>query len=383
MKNSKINNTSVSRLGFGMMRLPLDSEGKIDFAKGFEMVDYALANGITYFDTAYRYHDGDSELFVKEALSKRHPRENFLLASKLPTWLIKSEAGVSEKLTEQLSRCGVEYFDFYLLHSIEEDGWGNIEKNRMGEILAEEKTAGRIRNIGASFHCEPALLRTVLDKYGDILDFIQLQLNYMDWDYINAKALHEIALEYNKPIVVMEPLRGGMLVKLPSEKAREILDGAENAKSLSYADFALGWVDALPNVAVTLSGMSTLENMVENIKFYDREQGLSALQLEAVNKAAAALQNEIFIPCTACNYCQDCPQHIKIPEIFDSYNNAAAKGFHHIWGSLSGEYKKITPEASRCIACGLCESACPQNLKIISLLKEVDTKFEELAAIGE
>lgn len=383
MKYSNILNEKISLLGFGMMRLPMLENGKIDFKKGEEMVDYALSHGITYFDTAYRYHDGESELFVKETLVKRHPRNHFLLTTKLPTWLINSKSEVHKMLSEQLKRVGTDYLDFYLLHSIDEESWGNIENNHMVEALVEEKSKGRIRHIGASFHCEPKLLRYILGKYGNEIEIIQLQINYFDWDYINAKELYEIALEFNKPVIVMEPLRGGMLSKLPSKNAQKILRENKNSTGLSYTDYAFGWVESLKNVKIILSGMSDLNQMRENICFFSRPDGLSQEQLDLIAQAKSELDKELFIPCTKCNYCQECPKGIKIPEIFDAYNDAQAKDFHFIWGSLSNNFKKIQPGAKDCIECGRCERACPQNIKIIQLLKDVNDKFEYLEQIGE
>lgn len=383
MKYSNVLNEKISLLGFGMMRLPLLENGKIDFDKALEMVDYALACGINYFDTAYRYHEGDSELFVREALVKRHNRKDFLLTSKLPTWLLTSEAHVHNMLTEQLERLGTDYMDFYLLHSIEEDSWENIEKYNMVKALVEEKAKGRIRHLGASFHCEPPLLRHILEKYGDDLEIIQLQINYFDWDYINAKELYNIAVEFNKPIIVMEPLRGGMLSKLPSKKAQAVLDADSERDSLSYTDYAFGWLEKLDNVKLILSGMSNMSQMKENINFFCRTKPISDSRLKLVDIAKSKLDEELFIPCTKCNYCRECPKGVKIPEIFEAYNEAQAKDFHYLWGSLSKNFKKIQPGPQECVKCGICENTCPQNIEIIKLLKDINDKFEYLAQIGE
>lgn len=382
MKYTDFNGKIISRLGFGTMRLPMDGEGNIDYEEGKLMVDYALAHGITYFDTAYKYHGGEAEIFCREALVKRHPRESFCLADKLPTWLCKTPESVSEKLQEQLDKCGTQYFDFYLLHNVSEESWPNIVKQNMIEILLKEKEAGRIRHLGLSVHCEPPLLREILEKHGDAMEFVQIQLNYMDWDYINAKELYYICREFSKPIIIMEPVRGGMLANPMSEKARNILDEAGSGEGLSYTDFALGYVDQLEGIAWTLSGMSALEHIKTNIAFFDGG-GLEAKHLAAIEEAAKVLQSDILVPCTGCNYCFECPSDIKIPKIFEEYNEAAAKGFHWIWGSLSEEYRGLGPNAKDCIGCGNCESQCPQNIKIIDMLKKIDAKYEELEKIGE
>ncbi len=382
MKYTEFKEAKVSRLGFGTMRLPMDSEGKIDFNAGREMVDYAIANGITYFDTAYKYHAGESEIFCREALSKRHPRESFYLADKLPTWLCKSESDVIKIFEEQLEKCGVEHFDFYLIHNVDEETWPNICKQHMIDLMAKEREAGRITHLGLSVHCEPPLLREIMEKHSDVLEFVQIQLNYMDWDYINAKELYYICREYNKPIIIMEPIRGGMLANPLSEKACLILDDAGKGDKLSYSDFALGFVDQLDGVGWTLSGMSSLEQMKENIEFFGGN-GLSEKQVDAAWQAAKALQEDLFVPCTGCNYCFECPMEIPISKIFKTYNEAAAKGFHNIWGKLSDVYKALGTNGSDCIGCGNCESHCPQKIEIISMLKQIDDKYAELEKIGE
>lgn len=204
MNYTNFKGKKISRLGFGMMRLPMDADGNIDYAAGQEMIDYALTEGINYIDTAYKYHEGESENFVGAALSK-HPRDSYYLADKMPCWLCESREDVSRIFEEQLSKCRVDYFDFYLLHSLGDGDLETVEKIQAIEYLLTEKEAGRIGHLGASFHCTPEFLREVLTKYGDALEFIQLQLNYMDWDINGAKALYEVAREFNKPVIVMNP----------------------------------------------------------------------------------------------------------------------------------------------------------------------------------
>ncbi|MGC2873285.1 aldo/keto reductase [Ihubacter sp. rT4E-8] len=379
MEYTTFQEMKISRLGFGTMRLPMDSAGNIDYAAGQEMIDYALANGINYIDTAYKYHDGESENFVGAAIEK-HPRHTFYLADKLPTWLCSSAEDVSAILTEQLKKCRTDYFDFYLLHNIDEDSYPDIEKLHMFDLLQKEIKAGRIRHLGASFHCQPDLLRQILTDHGDDLEFIQLQLNYFDWEYQDAKVLHDIAVEFNKPIIVMEPIRGGMLAKPMSKDACDILDSA--GTGASYPSYALRFVDQLHNVCCTLSGMSTLSQMKENIEIFNGPS-LSDAENAAINQAVKALRADILIPCTGCNYCSECPSGIKIPKIFNLYNEAAVKGFHWIWGSLSDLYEKAGPNAQDCISCGNCESHCPQKINVIEKLKEIDAKYKKLKELGE
>ena len=364
------------------MRLPMHPDGTIDYEAGKEMVDYALDNGITYFDTAYKYHEGEAEIFCREALTKRYPRESFYLADKMPSWLCKTQQDAADIFEDQLKKCGTDYFDLYLLHNVDEEVWPIIEKLDIIDLMKEEMAKGRIRHLGLSVHCEPALLREIMEKRGDDLEFVQIQLNYMDWDYINAKELYHICRQYNKPVIIMEPLRGGMLANPLSERSRSILDEAGRERGLSYADMAFGFVDSLDGIICTLSGMSALNQVKENIEFFNGE-GLEEKHLKAVKEAADALQNDLFIPCTGCGYCFECPQEIQIPKIFSAYNEAAAKGFHYIWGSLSGIYKELGPNGKDCIGCGNCESHCPQKIKIIDLLKQIDDKYTELEKAGE
>lgn len=379
MQYTDFQGDQVSRLGFGTMRLPMKADGSIDYAAGQEMVDYALANGVTYFDTAYKYHEGESENFVGAALSK-HPRDSFYLADKMPTWLCKTEGDAKKIFEDQLAKCKTDYFDYYLIHSIDEDNWPNVPRLHIVEYLREEKAAGRIRHLGASFHCEPDLLRRILTEYGDDLEFIQLQINYMDWEYAGAKHLYEIAREFDKPIVIMEPIRGGMLANPLSQAARDALNSPNTGAS--YPSYALRFVNELDGILCTLSGMSSLAQMKENIEIFGGP-AMNEAEKKAVDTAAKLLRAEILVPCTGCNYCYACPQEIKISEIFSLYNEAAAKGFHWIWGSLSGQYNALSKNGKDCIGCGSCESVCPQKISIIDKLQEIDAKYAELAEIGE
>ena len=389
MQYTDFNNLKISRLGFGAMRLPMDAEGKIDPDHVQKMVDYAMAHGVNYYDTAYKYHAGESENYLGRALAK-HPRGSFFLADKLPTWLCGSEADVKKIFEEQLEKCGTEYFDFYLLHCVEEDSWDNIVKQNMIEVLKAEKEAGRIRHLGASFHCSAEFLRKVLAECGDDLEFVQLQINYFDWEYDKAYEIYDVAREAGKPIIIMEPVRGGMLASPMSEEACKLLDEAAAEGSAcraadgkaNYAAYALKFCDELPGILTTLSGMSTYEQLADNINTFEAPV-MTSEEKAAVDAAAKAIQSDIIIPCTACNYCDECPSGIKIPEIFRIYNVAASKGFHNIWGSLSGQYYGMETTASACIECGACESHCPQKIQIIDELKKIDAKYAHLKEIGE
>lgn len=389
MQYTEFKGKKISRLGFGTMRLPMDAEGKIVQETVNQMMDYALSHGVNYIDTAYKYHGGDSEIYTGRALA-RHPRESFYLADKMPTWLCQKSEDVKAIFEDQLSKCGVDYFDFYLVHNIDEETWPNIVNLEIVPLLLKEQAAGRIVHLGASFHCGTELFREILTRYGDVLEFVQLQLNYFDWEYEKMEEFYQIAREFDKPIIVMEPVRGGMLANPMSEEARRLLDDAASTpacklpsgKGADYAAYALKFVDRLPGILTTLSGMSTPEQMEDNIRIFDAP-AMSDAEHDAAIAAGRALQNDILVPCTACNYCDECPSGIKISEIFSMYNVAAAKGFHNIWSSLSGQYNALEKNAKDCIQCGACESHCPQKIKIIEELQKIDAKYAELEAKGE
>ncbi len=378
MRYTDFQGTKVSKLCLGNMRFPMDEKGEPYFDKACALVDTALKQGITYFDTAYTYLNGKGEETFRRALVERHPRESFQLTSKLPTWLIEKESAVIPKFEEQLGRCGVDYFDFYLVHDIEREWYENLEKANIFATLAKEKEAGRIRHLGGSFHCNPMILEDCLEKYGEYIDFVQLQINYLDWDYINSKALYKVADKFDKTVVIMEPLRGGTLSRLPSADARKILDEAGKEHGLSYSDFAFGWLESLPRVGWILSGMAEPEQIMENTAFFSREEGLTKEEVDAAYAAGKALAKEVFVPCTKCNYCAGCPQGIKIPKIFSTYNEACAKDFVYLWGDLKADYAKLGPNANDCIECGACERKCPQHIPIPEMLKKIDGKFASL-----
>lgn len=384
MRYNDFNGEKVSSLGFGTMRLPMHDNGEINYEAGAEMVEAAMKNGITYFDTAYKYHKGDAENFCGAVLSK-YPRESYTLADKLPTWLCNTTEDAERIFNEQLEKCNVNYFDYYLLHSIDEGSWPDIEKVNLVDFMIKKKESGLVKHIGFSAHCGPELLEHILSKYNDVFEFVQLQINYFDWEFQDAKALYDIARKYNQPIIIMEPIRGGMLANLPSEEAKKVLDvatAAEGKDPMSYAAYALLFVEQLEGVACTLSGMSSLEQTVDNINTFS-EKELTAGELDAITHATSKLQADILIPCTGCDYCFECPSDIKISKLFAWYNEAAAKGFHYIWGSLARNYEKIGPNAANCIECGNCQSHCPQKIDIIEKLQMLHNKYNELKEIGE
>jgi hypothetical protein len=359
----------MPKLGFGLMRLP-ESDGKIDHEHVCRMVDQYMQAGMNYFDTAYVYHGGKSETAAREALVKRYPRDSFMLATKLPGWEIKKEEDVERIFEEQLKRAGVSYFDFYLLHSIEEGANYEVyEKYHCFEWGLKKKQEGKIRHFGFSFHGSPELLEALLDDHPET-EFEQLQLNYLDRTnpVVRSQRLYEILRDRNIPIIVMEPVRGGMLASLAPE-LEEILKSY--APDRSIASWALRFVGSLPGVMTILSGMSNEEQMADNIQTFREFQSLNGKEMELIDKVTDQLLSMPQIGCTACKYCCDgCPKKISIPDVFRTINTL--RRYPDDWRSRNF-YAGLTQrsgKASECIGCGQCERVCPQHLPIIELMQE-------------
>jgi predicted aldo/keto reductase-like oxidoreductase len=390
MRVNKKDNSKVSLLGFGMMRLPKVTPDKqeIDKPLAKKMVDYAIANGVNYFDTAYPYHEGLSELFTGEAL-KDYPRDSFYLATKMPTWLVKSLDDAKRIFAEQLKKLQVEYFDYYLLHALGsyEDFENAYLKTGALDYFKEEQKNGRIRNLGFSFHGSVPVLEKLMaySKW----DFVQLQLNYQDWDVQNAKREYEILCEHDTPCVVMEPVRGGNLVTLNKE-AVDILKAAEPEDST--AAWALRFAGSLPNVLTVLSGMSAMEHVVDNVKTMTNWKPLDDAGMQTLERAITAYLSAGTIACTGCRYCMDCPSGVDIPKVFELYNVCAAarklpisvtkdaaydeavKFFNETMGKLPEENR-----AHNCTDCGACVERCPQSLKINRLMDDIMGIAESIA----
>ena len=359
----------MPKLGFGMMRLP-EKDGKIDHEQVCAMVDKYLQTGMNYFDTAYVYHGGKSEVAAREALVKRHPRDSFMLATKLPAWEIKKPEDVERVFNEQLERAGVSYFDFYLLHSIEDgSNYDTYVKYDCFSWGMKKKAEGKIRHFGFSFHGSPELLETILDAHPEV-EFVQIQLNYLDRTnpVVRSQRLYEILHERNIPIIVMEPVRGGMLANMAPEieakfKARQ--------PERSVASWALRFVGSLPGVMTILSGMSNEEQMADNIRTFSDFEPLADDELKIINEVTEEILAIPQIGCTACKYCCDgCPKKISIPDVFRTINTL--RRYPDDWRSknfYSGLVQR-SGRASDCIGCGQCERVCPQHLPIIELMKE-------------
>ena len=361
-------NTNIFKLGFGLMRLPRLEDGTtIDVEQTAKMADLFLEAGGTYFDTAFAYEG--SEEAIRKALVERHPRDSYTLASKLiamdPSL---TEEQLKQEFTTSLERTGAGYFDFYLLHALQRSNYKNYEKNHLWDYVKELKEQGLIRHYGFSFHADPELLEQLLTEHPDA-EFVQLQINYADWDNpgVNSRRNLEICRAHGKPVVVMEPVKGGILAD-PFPAVKKVLD-QENSGA-SYASWAIRFVASQEGILTVLSGMSSLEQMEDNLSYMRNFKPLDEHEQEVIKAAQAALDADGSIPCTGCHYCtKGCPMNIPIPEIFTVENRkAGSPRFRTV-----REYGIVTQDrgkASDCVECGQCENACPQHLHIIDLLKK-------------
>ena len=364
----------LSALGMGAMRLPVidGNDADIDVAAAEKMVDYAMAHGVNYYDTAWGYHDGNSETVTGKALS-RYPRESYYLATKFPGYDLGNMPKVKEIFEKQLEKCGVEYFDFYLFHNVCEmniDAYLNPQYG-IFDYLMEQKKNGRIRHLGFSAHGGVPVMERFLESYGEHMEFCQIQLNYLDWTFQDAKAKVELLNKRNIPVWVMEPLRGGKLAKLPdeSEKTLKALRPEEKVPA-----WAFRFLQTLPSVAVVLSGMSDMEQMQANIATFEDDKPLSDREMETLLTVAGELLNGV-LPCTACHYCvSHCPKGLDIPMLLDLYNEHSFSG----GGFLAPMALMATPQdkhPTACVGCQSCEKVCPQQIKISEAMRDFAAKL--------
>ncbi|MDR3278893.1 MAG: aldo/keto reductase [Synergistaceae bacterium] len=362
----------ISTLGFGLMRLPLKSSSSrdIDFEMGRRMVDRAIEAGVNYFDTAWIYHEGASELFAGEAMS-RHPRGSYHLATKMPVWELASRGDMERVFSEQLRKCRVDCFDFYLLHNIGGDTYDMALKYDVYEFLNKKKKEGYIRFLGFSVHDGPELLEKIANNWK--WDFAQIQLNYIDWEALDARRQYEILESRGIPVVVMEPVRGGALANLGHE-AEGILKRADPAAS--QASWAMRYAASLPGVITVLSGMSNPEQLEDNLKTMTNFRPLSDAERATLDEAAKIYRASGTIPCTACRYCMDCPSGVDIPRVFSIYNH-----YRMVLSSNPGiagivfrnNYRTMSDiqRADSCVSCGNCVDLCPQGINIPGFMKEI------------
>ena len=367
------------KFGFGMMRLPMQGE-EVDQEETKRMVDALMASGLNYFDTAHVYLSGKSELAIRDCLTSRYPRESYMLADKLTSELFETEEEVRPLFEKQLRCCGVDYFDVYLMHAIDRNCYPRYVRCNAFEILSQLKKEGKIRYMGFSYHDNAEFLDQILTEHPEI-DVVQIQFNYVDYEdaMVQSRLVYETCEKHGKPIIVMEPVKGGGLVKLP-EKAQKIFDEL-NAKSehpYSNAAYALRFVGGFPQIAVVLSGMSNMKQMQDNLSAMQPVKPLNAEEQEAVKQVTEVFRNLHLIPCTACHYCTDgCPMQIRIPDMFAVLNsknvfNDHIANYYYDNSIIAGGHGK----ASDCIQCGHCEGICPQHLPVIELLKQVSEVFD-------
>ncbi len=359
--------------GFGCMRLPMKNN-EVDYIEFSAMVDAFIENGFNYFDTAHGYIGGKSETALRDCLVKRYSREQYILTNKLSTHFFEKREEIRPLFESQLKACGVDYFDFYLMHAQSNDIFAKFKRCEAYETALELKEEGKIKHFGISFHDKASVLEQILKEYPQI-EVVQIQFNYVDYEdpAVEGRKCYEVCRKYGKPVIVMEPTKGGNLVNLPAN-AKEILDSLQGGSIASYAiRFAAGF----EGIMMVLSGMGNMEQMADNISYMKDFQPLSDIELEAVNQVCEVFKAQNLISCTACRYCtDDCPQKIAIPDLFACLN---AKKVFHNWNTdyyYHNVYTIQNGKASDCIKCGRCEKSCPQHLKIQDLLVDVAGEFE-------
>lgn len=364
----------MNKFGFGLMRLPT-SHG-IDYKQVKQMTDLFIKQGYNYFDTGYEYHGGKSEIAFRECVAKRYSHDDYRIADKLPVYSLRQASRMQPIFDEQLERCGVDYFDNYLLHSLANRySKGFKEIDSFGFAL-EKLDDGLIKHLGVSIHDNAAFLDELLTQHPEI-EFVQIQLNYLDWNdsSVEAGKCYDVACKHNTPVIVMEPVKGGRLVNIPN-KAEKIM--SEYNPDLSSAGWALRFCASLDNVEMVLSGMSNLEQMKDNLNTMNNFKALNDEEINIINEVVNIIKPTINIPCTSCNYCINaCPIQIPIPELFQLYNNE--KQVDTTQGSYKNEYMKLRDNgiktASDCIECNQCSRKCPQSLDIPGYMSNVTEEF--------
>ncbi|MDR1695060.1 MAG: aldo/keto reductase [Endomicrobium sp.] len=367
----KFKNLDIPLLSFGCMRLPKLEDGTIDMPQFEKMTEYAMKHGVNYFDTAYGYHAGESENAVGKVLSN-YKRDSFFLATKNPLRALTSKEDVRRIFEEQLKKCQTDYFDFYLAHNISVLTIDNFRSFGVYEELAKLKEEGKIRHLGFSYHGSYELLEEVAKEYP--WEFCQIQLNYLDWTAMNVKQSYEVLTQAGIPVLPMSPLRGGALTKLTGSAKAVLEDEAPND---TQASFALRWVAGRENNFTVLSGMSSLQQMEENVETFINYKPITKKEEDVADKISSILQKQGEINCTTCNYCQDCPRGVAIPAIFDMYNEYKAAGKTDVF-LQKYDALKDREKAGKCIKCGLCSENCPQLLDIPPLLEMIDNTVKNL-----
>ena len=361
--------TSNKKLGFGLMRLPLVAGGAvtdIDIEHLKKMVDYFMEQGFTYFDTAWMYHGFQSEKAIKKALVERYPRESYTLTTKFHVRLCSSKDKMEDLFNTQLANTGVDYFDYYLLHDVERGHYSKYKEYDSFNWILRKKEMGLAKHIGFSFHSDADFLDQVLTEY-PYMEFVQLQINYLDWESekVQSRRCYEVARKHNCPVIVMEPVKGGTLVNVP-ENVKTVFKNKE--ASMSIPSWAIRFCASLPGIEMVLSGMSNMEQMIDNVSYMREFKPLTEEEINLCVTAGRIISGDIKIPCTGCSYCTEgCPHKIPIPDLFALYNQDGT--------DYKGAVGTGSP-ASECAGCGQCERICPQHLDVISYLKTVANKYE-------
>lgn len=373
----------MKKFGFGLMRLPLkddDDLASIDYNKVNEMVDEYIKRGYNFFDTGYPYHNGLSEVAFRECVLKRYPREDVIISDKMPLFSLEKEEDLERFFNEQLERCGVDYFDYYMLHNFSTWTKKVTFNLKAFEFIIKKKKEGKIKHIGISLHDKPKLLKLALDKYPEI-EFVLLQINYLDWqsNTIESRKCYNLVCDYNKDVFIMEPVKGGNLVNIPASVKTLFKDYKEDS---TPAEWALRFCGSLDNAKVIFSGVSNMEQLKENLDIFDNFKPLSNQEYYMLGQAATLINQDVVVDCTGCNYCVgECDHNIPIPKYLRTYNdyfrlpedkNFSATGYYKTF-SLNPEYGK----ASDCDACGDCVKQCPQNIKIPKIMEKIVEVFEE------
>ena len=369
--------TKMPKLGFGLMRLP-EKDGELDLEQLCKMVDAYMTSGMNYFDTAYMYCGGKSESIIKKALVERYPRDSFTLTTKLPQWMMEEGIDGRDRIfNEQLARTGAGYFDYYLLHDIGQDHYKIYNDLDCFNWIMDKKEKGLVKHVGFSFHDNAKLLDKVLTEHPE-MEFVQLQINYLDWDSegIQSRKCYEVAKKHNKPVIVMEPVKGGTLAKVPDNAEKMFKDYNSEA---SIPSWAIRFAASHENVKMVLSGMSNMEQLMDNMSYMKDFKPLNNEEQDIIMKAIDVINSNIAIPCTGCSYCTEgCPMKIAIPKYFSLFNADLQEVKEKGWTPQGEYYDRLTHtfgKASDCVACGQCEKACPQHLSIIEDLKKVAEYF--------
>lgn len=362
--------------GFGMMRLPMQGES-VDYDQVSAMVDLFMQAGFNYFDTARPYLNGQSETAVRRCVAERYPRDAFILTNKLSGSFFKKQEDIRPLLLSQLEACGVDYFDFYLMHAQSASNYGKYKACQAYETAFALRDEGLIRHVGLSFHDTPEMLDQILSEYPQI-EIVQLQFNYVDYDnpYVLSKGCYDVCVRHGKPVIVMEPVKGGTLISLPPE-AQSVLDALQDGSNASYA---IRFAASFDDVRMVLSGMSDLAQMKDNLSFMEHFRPLSPAEMDAVAEVRRIFNARQIIPCTACRYCVEenhCPKHILIPDIFAAYNTFKTQDDFAAKACYGDVLCKEGSPASACIECGQCERVCPQHLEIRGFLKTIAEEWNQ------